>query len=230
MIRVLIVEDDFRVAEINRKMTERVTEFSVVGTVGTGTEALQYITEKPVDLILLDVFLPDTPGIEVLKEIRKRELPIDFILVTAAHDSRTIQEALRYGIVDYLIKPIDMERYQKALRAYRKQRLTLQKETELNQTEIDSVRITGVSTPNSLPKGISAPTLQKVMKAVQTCTPVPFTLERLASHASISKITAHRYLEYLYRTGILGKESQYNKVGRPAALYYPKEMRDAQAR
>lgn len=222
MIQVLIVEDDFRVAEINRKMTERVHEFSVVGIVGTGDGALQFVTEKPVDLILLDVFLPDMPGIEVLKEIRKRELSIDFILVTAAHDSKTIQEALRYGIVDYLIKPIDMERYHQALRVYRDQRNAFQKETDWDQTVIDSVRMGGGPSSSSLPKGISKPTLQKIVEAVQTCKPVPFTLDQMASYTSISKITAHRYLEFLHRTGMLGKEYQYNKVGRPTALYFPR--------
>ncbi|MCX7786846.1 MAG: response regulator [Spirochaetes bacterium] len=224
MIRVLIVEDDFRVAEINRKMTERVPEFIVVGSVGTGAGAIQFVMEKPVDLILLDVFLPDMAGIEVLKEIRKRELPIDFILVTAAHDSKTIQEALRYGIFDYLIKPMEMERYQQALKKYRDQRITFQKEDELDQREVDSVRSSGsVPTMSSLPKGISAPTLEKVREAALSFNPIPFTLEQMAASLSLSKITAHRYLEFLYRTGVLGKDYQYHKVGRPTALYFPKE-------
>jgi len=231
MIRVLIVEDDFRVAEINRKMTERVSEFSVVATAGTAAEALQFVTENPVDLVLLDVFLPDRAGIDVLKEVRKRELPVDFILVTAAHDSKTIQEALRYGIVDYLIKPIDMERYHQTLKAYRDQRTTFQKESELDQRVIDSVRMVGgpsaptLPTASPLPKGISTLTLKRVLDAVQTYKPVPFTLDEMAAYASISKITAHRYLEFLYRTGVLGKEYKYNKVGRPTALYFPKERK-----
>ena len=179
MIRVLIVEDDFRVAEINRKMTERMSEFSVVGTVGTGAGALQFVTENSVDLVLLDVFLPDMAGIDVLKEIRKRELPIDFILVTAAHDSKTIQDALRYGIVDYLIKPIDMERYQQTLKTYRDQRTTFLKESELDQRVIDSVRTGGLPPATSLPKGISAPTLKRVLDAVQSYEPLPFTLDEM---------------------------------------------------
>lgn len=222
MIRVLIVEDDFRVAEINRKMTERMSEFSVVGTIGTGAGALQFVTENSVDLVLLDVFLPDMAGIDVLKEIRKRELPIDFILVTAAHDSKTIQDALRYGIVDYLIKPIDMERYQQTLKTYRDQRTTFLKESELDQRVIDSVRTGGLPSATSLPKGISAPTLKRVLDAVQSYEPLPFTLDEMAACASISKITAHRYLEFLHRTGVLEKEYKYNKVGRPTALYSPK--------
>ncbi len=232
MIRVLIVEDDFRVAEINRKMTEKVQGYSVVGIVSTGGGALQFVQEKPVDLILLDVFLPDMAGIEVLKEVRKLELPVDFILVTAAHDSKTIQEALRYGIVDYLIKPIDMERYHQALRMYRDQRVTFQKETALDQTKIDSVRMGGGggsdrgANSSFLPKGISSPTLKKVLEAVQMYQPVPFTLDQMAAFMSISKITAHRYLEFLFRTGVLGKEYRYNKVGRPTALYFPKVRQD----
>ena len=226
MIRVLIVEDDFHVAEINRQMTEQVSDFKVVKIAGTAQKALQSLHENHIDLVILDVYLPDTPGVEILKDARKLELPVDFILITAAQDTKTIEESLRFGIVDYLIKPVEMVRYQKALIRYAERKTTLQNQTQIKQGELDTVQYRTIlpylenaaETPR-LPKGISFPTLQKMKEIISKELQNPFTIDDAAELLFISRITAHRYLEYLQRSGFILKDVKYNKVGRPTAVY-----------
>lgn len=220
MIRVMIVEDDFMVADINRGMTERIKEFSVVKIASSGTEAIEYLEGDPVDLVVLDVYLPDMRGIEVLKTARKREYPVDFILVTAAHDASTVEESLRYGVVDYLIKPFEMDRYLEALANFAKRRSSLSGEALLDQTSLDEAR--GTQPPGRpagrFPKGIAKPTLAKIEAALPAMKD-GFGVDDLAGHLGLSRITAHRYLEYLADTGSLKKEFEYQKIGRPAVLY-----------
>lgn len=220
MIRVMIVEDDFMVADINREMTERMKEFAVVKIASSGAEAIEYLEGSPVDLVILDVYLPDLRGVEVLKTARKREYPVDFILVTAAHDASTVEESLRYGVVDYLIKPFEMDRYLEALSNFAKRRSSLSGEALIDQTSLDEARGTQPSgrSAESFPKGIAKPTLAKIEAALPSMKD-GFGVDDLAGRLGLSRITAHRYLEYLADTGALRKEFEYQKIGRPAVLY-----------
>jgi len=220
MIRVMIVEDDFMVADINRDMTERMKGFSVVKIASSGTEAIEYLEANPVDLVILDVYLPDIRGVEVLKTARKREYPVDFILVTAAHDASTVEESLRYGVVDYLIKPFEMDRYLEALSNFAKRRSSLSGDALLDQTSLDEARGSQSSgrSAERFPKGIAKPTLAKIEAALPSMKD-GFGVAALAERLGLSRLTAHRYLEYLADTGLLKKEFEYQKIGRPAVLY-----------
>jgi response regulator of citrate/malate metabolism len=111
IIRVMIIEDDFMVAKVNAKMTDAVEGFKVVKIANSGNEALSYIEKNDVDLIILDIYLPDIPGIEILKSIRGNACPVDFVLITAAQDHETVENSIRYGVFDYIIKPFDVQKY-----------------------------------------------------------------------------------------------------------------------
>lgn len=221
-IRVMVVEDDFMVAEINKQVTEQVEGFKVVKTALNGSAALHELANEKIDLVVLDVYLPDVNGLDVLKEARRCEYPVDFILITAAHDTHTVEQAMRYGIVDYLIKPFDFARYKAALAEYRNKRFSLKSAGAMNQGLLDSllVRSTAHQEEMALPKGISPLTLQKIVDYVNESKKEALASE-IAEHISISRVTARRYLEYLAATGILRKEIRYQKVGRPL-IYYMK--------
>lgn len=221
-IRVMVVEDDFMVADINRQVTEQVEGFMVVKTALNGSAALQYLAQEKIDLVVLDVYLPDLNGLEVLKEARKREFPVDFILITAAHDTHTVEQAMRYGIVDYLIKPFDFARYKAALSDYRKKRFSLKSAGIMNQGVLDNllVRTSAFQEEPALPKGISQLTLQKIIDCVKESNREALASE-VADKVSISRITARRYLEYMTASGMLRKEIRYQRIGRPL-IYYVK--------
>lgn len=218
-IRVMVVEDDFMVADINRQVTEQTEGFVVVKVARNGAEALEALEKGGVDLVVLDVYLPDAHGLEVLKSARRNESSADFILVTAAHDAKTVEESMRYGVCDYIIKPFDFERYRNALREYRKRREALARDGFLDQGRVDRVlekKPSPRGTP--LPKGIAPQTLAKVRGYVDAARG-EIEAAALIGALGLSRITAHRYLEYLAGSGRLRKELRYKKVGRPAVYY-----------
>lgn len=219
-IRVMVVEDDFMVADINRQVTDQVEGFSVVKVARNGAEALEALRAGGVDLVILDVYLPDLHGLELLKEARRRDSPADFILVTAAHDSRTVEESMRYGVCDYVIKPFDFERYKNALREYRERREALARGGFLDQSRLDKMmdKKNAGRGNTDLPKGIAPQTLEKVAGFIDSRSG-EIAAADLTAELGLSRITAHRYLEYLTASGRLRKELSYRKVGRPAVYY-----------
>ena len=104
---VLVVDDDFMVAEIHRRFVEQVDGFRAVGVARTGAEALAAARELQPQLILLDVYLPDMTGLEVLQRLRSDGDRVGVIMITAARELDTVSGALDGGAADYLIKPFE---------------------------------------------------------------------------------------------------------------------------
>jgi len=225
-IRVFIVEDDPMVASINKRFTEKMVPFKVVGISNNENDSLQQIIETKPDLVLLDIFLTHGNGLNILKRIRHKKIPADIILVTAAKDSPTIQEALRYGAVDYLIKPFDMERLQQALRSYLRLRHIMSKTLDLSQHDLDElntpIELTRQSVPltksTPLPKGVHQLTLAQILGFLNK-QETTLSCQHIASELTMSKITVWRYLEYLVETGMVQVELEYGTIGRPTKLY-----------
>jgi response regulator of citrate/malate metabolism len=218
-IHVIIVEDDFMIAKINRRFTESVPGFEVVHAALLGEECLAYLAENPVDLILLDVYLPDMSGIELLKQVRAKGYPVDCILMTAAHDRATVEESIRMGVFDYLIKPVELERYQESLLNYQKMKSAIDNQGgDFDQKKLDALITCRVIRDQDLPKGIARDTLRMVVAAVDALGP-SFTVDDVVRDLSFSRITARRYLEHLAARGQLLKSFHYKKVGRPTLVY-----------
>ena len=219
-IRVMIVEDDFMVADINKNVTEDVQGFTVVKIAKDASDALHYIDSNPLDLIILDIYLPDIHGIELLKIIRKKEHPVDFILITAAHDSKTIEQSMRFGAFDYIIKPFDFSRYKKSLLNYKKFKYSIKQNENYSQGELD--KLAPYSNRNNgkedLPKGITNHTLGKVKSAVDSCG-TTFTIDDIMEKLSFSRITIRRYLEFMVENSSIDKSYEYKKVGRPTIIF-----------
>ncbi len=219
-ITTLIVEDDPMVLEINRQFIERVEGFSVKGTAQDCDEAERLLNQLKPQLVILDIYLPDTNGVELLKKIRSMGFPVDVIMITAARDRSIIQDVLRYGAIDYIIKPFKFSRLQNSLLSYKVLRNKLQENGTLDQEEIDS--LTNAGTPpksfENLPKGLNEITLRQVFlyivkKKRGLCA------EEVAEGVGIARVTARRYLEYLDSKGIAQLELQYGSVGRPINRY-----------
>lgn len=140
-IPVLIIEDDFRIAEINQKYVEKIEGFTVDEVVKTGKEAFVYLEackSRP-QLILLDIYIPDVKGMELLWQIRHNYHDIDIITVTAANETSTIEEALRGGVFDYIVKPVDADRFAQSLKRYKLCREYFAAKETLEQEAIDSM-------------------------------------------------------------------------------------------
>lgn len=227
--QVLIVEDDFRIAEINRQFVNRVDGFTVLDVVKTGEEALAYLRNKtPLpQLILLDVYIPDTEGLRLFWQLRTEFNEIDVIMVTAAKEVTTITEALRGGILDYIVKPAVFERFDQALNRFRYQRLLLSSVEELSQEEIDSLLgFPVISSPDSksegqLPKGIDQITLNKIRNALSKGGETGMTALNAGQKIGVSRSTARRYLEYLVSEEEAIAQLKYGDIGRPERKYTP---------
>ncbi len=222
LIKVFIVEDDPMVSSINKQFTEKVAGFKVVGISTSETDALEKIKELKPDLILLDVYLPKGNGVHLLKQIRHENIPTDIILVTAAKDTQTIQETLRYGAVDYLIKPFDFDRLQQALLNYLTLRQLIDGHTNLSQDEFDHYNISSdtgnLNHLSSLPKGVHFLTLKQLLSYLDSQQEA-LSCQQIADALSLSKITAWRYLEYLVDKGKVQITLEYGSIGRPTKHY-----------
>lgn len=222
-IRVLIVEDDPMVAEINRKYTEAVKGFAVVKIVRKGDEALEQVPRIRPDLIILDNYLPEKTGLEILNVLRRDEWPIDVIMITAADDAHTVTRAFRQGIVAYITKPFTFERYRSVLEAYRDFRFQTGKKKRLGQAEIDSLAARGSGRLNlelsKMPKNYNSQTRDLIINFLVGQHSAQ-SAEEIAVKAGLSRVTARRYLEYLVEQGQVRRTLDYLAVGRPVHRFH----------
>lgn len=217
IIDVLIVEDDPMVVEVNQGFVNAVPGFKVVGVARTGKEAVRLAARLKPALTLLDVYLPDMSGLAALQEIRRLGLPTDVMLVTAAQDAETIKNAFRYGAVDYIIKPFKFNRLRSALENFAFLYNRLNKKAQLEQDDIDRLaRRRAVAateeTAEGMPKGLNEVTLKQVLLLLIK-EEASLSAEEVAAALGLARVTARRYLEYLYQLGKVTVELQYGSVG-----------------
>lgn len=219
MIKVLIVEDDPMVAELNKRFVQQISEFKVVGIANNGEIALKYLKTTQIDLVILDVYIPKLNGMEVLNEIRKCHFKVDVILVTAAKERDMIDEALKLGSVDYLIKPFDSNRLKKALENYLIRRRVLSNK-DIAQEDIDFITMSNSEQINSnLPKGINKITLNRIIRYLEKNKGYLISSENISEELRMSKVTIRRYLDYLDGLGDIKVEIEYGTIGRPCYKY-----------
>lgn len=220
---VFIVEDDIRIAEINRKFVEKVEGFSVCGIALNEEEAKEQITILKPDLVILDIYFPDMNGLDLLRWIRSEFRGIEVIMVTAATEVNTLKHALADGIFDYIVKPVIFQRFKDTLlhfNEYKMSILQLSADKEVNQNVIDSIikREKAEALPHSLPKGIDPITLKKVLSMLSQHKK-GFTADDLGQLIGASRTTARRYLEYLVSEQKVIADITYGGVGRPERTY-----------
>ena len=223
---ILVVEDDFRIADIHKAFIEQSEGFYVVGMARNASEAKRLMSEQAdvIQLVLLDAYLPDVEGLELLWAIRRDFVTVDIVMVTAAREVDTISEALRGGVFDYLIKPIEAARMTQMLMRFRREREALANRAEMSQEELDHVldRLKP-SEPqrlatHALPKGIDRLTLRRVVASLSVDSDALAAIQ-VAKTMGASRSTARRYLEFLVAEQAVTAEIGYGDVGRPERRY-----------
>jgi response regulator of citrate/malate metabolism len=228
-IRTLIVDDDFMVARVHRAFTERVPGFEVVGVAHSGGEALQAVERLDPDLVVLDIYLPDMSGLAVLQELRRRQLAVDVVMVTAARDVDSLRSAMAGGALRYIVKPFNFDRFSETLQTYQRflgKRAALD---EVDQEDVDRLYATFGAVPeHRLPKNLNRPTLELVLRYLREH-PDPVSAQEVGHGTGISRGTARRYLEFLDSQGRAVLELRYGSAGRPEHRYRLAELSGATA-
>lgn len=220
MIKVLIVEDDPMVAHINKTYTERFDNFNVIGISTDGKEAQQYIKNKQIDLIILDIYMPKLDGVDLLKWMRKENIMTDVIIVTAAHEVDKLDEVLKFGAIDYLIKPFKYERFKEALQRFQLKYRLIKENVIIKQDDIDKLKGKSEGDEFSyLKKGLNERTLKRVRSYMEENKDKYLTSEEVAEGMSLSRVTIMRYLKYMESEKELIGETKYRNVGRPSVKY-----------
>jgi len=219
-IRVLVVEDEPLLAEAHRTYVERVEGFQAVGVVHSGRDALRELERTPVDLVLLDFYLPDMSGLDVCRSMRAAGVRADVVAVTSARDVETVRAAISQGVVQYLLKPFAFAALRDKLQAYAEYRSALDPGSAAQgQADVDrALAVLRGSPQTTLPKGLSQQTLSLVVEALAARTD-PVSASDLAAATGVSRVTARRYLEHLVAHGAAEQSLRYAKAGRPEVLY-----------
>lgn len=219
MIRTLVVDDDFRVADVHRLYTQRVGGFEVVGVASSGAQALHLAERLQPQLVLLDIYLPDMSGLDVLRGLREAGSAIDVITITAAKDVETIRSAMQGGSVHYLIKPFTFTVFREKLQSYAEVQSRLSRVSEASQSDVDRLyALLRSGLDEELPKGLSAATRDLVVNALRSA-PETLSASDVARMAGLSRVTARRYLEHLSSGGLVEVSMLYGAPGRPEHRY-----------
>ncbi|MFG2196905.1 response regulator [Streptomyces sp. NPDC048639] len=221
MIQVLVVDDDVRVAGINAAYVAKVPGFALAGTAHTATEALDFLRATAVDLVLLDHYLPDETGLELVARLRQLGQHTDVIMVTAARDIATVQAAMRHGALQYLVKPFTFAGLRTKLEGYAALRRALGTGGEAEQAQVDRIfGAFGTVAPGrpDLPKGHSALTADLVREVLRSAEG-PLSAQEVADRSGLSRQTAQRYLKLLERAGRVRMSLRYGETGRPEHRY-----------
>ena len=220
MIIVLVVEDERIAARAHRAYVERVAGFSVAGVAHSRIAAERELGKGGIDLVLLDLHLPDGSGLDLFRRIRAAGSTVDVMIVSSARDADIVRQAVAQGAVQYVIKPFAFAALRDRLLAYQEFRDQFREEaagdTDVDQAAVDrALALLRSPAGGSLPKGMTKETLAIVVGALREFGEASST--QIADFLGVSRITARRYLEHLADTGAAERTLRYGQVGRPEA-------------
>ena len=220
MIRTLVVDDDYRVADLHCAYVDRVPGFEVAGRAHTGAAALLSVDQLRPDLVLLDIYLPDMSGLDVLQRLRDDDHPpVDVVAITAAREVESLRAAMRGGVVHYLVKPFLFPTFEEKLLSYAAAHERMTRIGTAEQGDVD--RIFGALRSNrneSLPKGLSDSTLDLIIQVLSK-SQSGLPAAAVAEAAGVSRVTARRYLDHLCQLGRAELAMRYGGPGRPEHRY-----------
>ena len=221
-IRVLIVDDDYHVAGIHAAYVERTDGFVVIGQAHTATEAKDLTAQLQPDLVLMDIYLPDGNGLDVVRNLLEQTQAPDVIVISAARELDVVRAAMQLGAVHYLVKPFRFQALTERLTAYQRLRRHLEHLGDTpEQADVDELfrllRAPDIATARPS-KGHSASTLELVRDAVRGSA-IDISAAEIAEQVGISRATAQRYLTYLQQHGLVTLQLRYGSAGRPEHRY-----------
>lgn len=193
----------------------------IVGEFRNGQDAILFLEKNPVDLAVIDYYMPVMDGREFILNCRERQFPISIIMITAANHVQEISGILQLGIVDYLVKPFTFERFQIAIEKYLSMKRVLHSEAQLSQVELDKILSPKPvqSTQQLLEKGLQEQTLTMIQNYLCEHPDVYLSSNEIAGKVGLSRITVRRYMNYLLENHEIVSQVDYSTGGRPSIKY-----------
>ena len=221
-VRVLVVEDEEVAAEAHATYVGRVPGFELAGVARSAGEAMRLLRrDEAVDLLLLDMHLPDGHGLGLLQRIRAEGRPVDVIAVTSARDTDVVRRAVSQGVVLYLLKPFTFAAFRGKLEQYAEFRSRLASSPgDVLQDDVDQLfgALRSRPTGEGLPKGMSLDSLRQVVETLRDH-PEGVSAAEMGELVGVSRVTARRYLEHLADEGRVTRAPRYGATGRPQVAY-----------
>jgi len=222
MIRTLIIEDDFRVAEINAAYIQMVDDYKVIGIAPTAALGYQLVIDEKPDLVLLDLYLPDQHGLELFAKLQQlpRGSKPDVFVITAARDSQSLKDAIQLGAAAYIVKPFNGQELMERLQTYKTAHARLNTVSEISQAEANTAiaLMRGGKVETEVERTSSNPTTALIIKCLKA-NREPMNASEIASALGISRATAQRYLSQMADRQLVLLELQYGTAGRPINKY-----------
>lgn len=226
MHEIFIIEDDVRIAQLQQNFIDQMTGFNVIGIAHSLSEASEQLPILRPQLIILDLHLPDGSGLSLLSQLHKLSPQSDVIVITAAKEISSLQQAMRGGVFDYILKPMTATRFKEALNHYQDfmsaQQTSKQGSQAIDQDFVDSLIARQPSKKGQrqhLPKGIDEHTLSAIRAFLPHQANTPFNAKELAENMGLSRSTARRYLEFLVSLDEVITDQVYGQIGRPERKY-----------
>ncbi len=220
MIRVVVVDDDFRIAGIHASYVNKVDGFAAIAQAHTAAEAVAVVNRLRPDLLLLDLYLPDEHGLDLVARLRgKGHPPVDVIVISAAKDADSVRAAMQGGALHYLLKPFGFPALRDKLLSYGQMRTRLDSLNEPDQRNVDRV-FGALRAPDQLAgaKGRSSHTLEAVERLFVSGDQELSAMD-VAEMTGMSRATAQRYLSHLHEMGRVEIRLRYGSGGRPEHRY-----------
>lgn len=225
-INVLIVEDDPLIAEAHHAYLSRLAGFSTAAVVHTARDAMRAASgaaadERPIDLVLLDLGLPDASGIALASSLSGLRPAPDIIAITSERDLEMVRAAVSHGALAYLLKPFTFAAFRDRLERYRRYREALPAGIDAaSQAEVDRAlaELRGSAERVAAPKGAAPGTTDEIARAVRDSED-GLTADQVATQVGVSRVTAWRYLERLADDGTVTRLTEYGRAGRPKTRY-----------
>lgn len=224
MINVLVVDDDAMVAELNRCYVAQIPGFTCCDVASTLQQALDRVRDPGfhIDLILLDIYMQQDNGLDLLPVLRETGRAIDVIVISSAADAATVKQSLHYGVVDYLIKPFQFARFEEALNGWKQKKTLLDSHSFYEQDDVDKLihgNPAAVEETRRLPKGLTPQTLRTLCQWIDAHPSEEFSTDDLAAAVNISRVSCRKYLIWLAQVNILFTSIHYGATGRPVYRY-----------
>lgn len=215
MLSVIIVEDDPQIGRLHAQFVQQDGRFNVLTIASTFAEAERMIEWAKPDLIMVDNYLPDGLGIDLVRILIDSQPRPECILVTAACELETAQQAYRFGAFDYLVKPVDYRRLSESLQRFYRLRHPESAPKTVRQQDLDELFHPQRGKAHS---AIDDFTLEHMLEHFSHAN-VEHTADSMALQLGLSKSTARRYLDSAVEAGEIIAYLEHGKVGRPTRVY-----------